>query len=1651
MKKILLSFILAGIGFSTALAQQQDVPGIKATFDGKTVYYKTGEAPVLSYKVDEQAKTKNALIHLKDRKDPVLNVLLKTDKNLTVEHVENYVAPENLSVSEFPEYHPYKADFPALQVMWNDTVLESNNYTVIYKDVVAGSVVVDEQGTPIEPTDNGKYTRVVTLLYPYWGTKEDAFEIEYQMTVKFDKNNGEGKMDSYVVADHKTNPSDLPANTFTRTGYHFLGWNEAAGASEVKFIDKEKVKVDANFNGGADGTMTLYAIWAKDMEDQAKTKLVIQDIPDTVGFGKTIPTPSIYDFMPDTPAMLASTDYTLSYETAEGQKVNGTPSEPGKYNLCVEFKFPYWGTVKDSFEIVDHKKVLTELIEGAAAECLEKTKGQVPDDVHNALDAALEAAIKHADDLVKSEKTDDDVFKAEIPVLKQAMENSYHQYWFDQLAQLIVKVDVYQMGMSEGDAKDKLVKALKKANEVCQGKIDENKSSEVYKEAYDDLWKAYQEAIKAEVETQLAGLDTAIKDASVVKNNDIAYEENQTELQTNGIAVADSIYKVYPKGEYALSDITVLKKAITTLNNKVATVQKVDYSKAKDALKDSIDNATTSKGTIELVSKVIANTLGSAIATAQGVLDATEPAATAKELKLAAETLGAARGEAEEDFETFKTVKSGLKDAIDTSNTTLADIDRKHEAIKAALKDAVETADSIYADTIIIDKTIDELRGALTNINTANNAAKASEAVANDIDVAVTTATTALAGIQDTEIKAQLQGAIDAANDAVKNYAAAEDLDVALTAISNATSGYVSSDIAKARLVLEGMMSEAQGKIDDVLAYEEYTSQLSSAKEAAKTVSDNPASTAQELTAAADTLATAITTIVGNDGKTALDDLNDVIAKAQNKYTEVKAINTTIADTLEAEIDKATGLAKEGSARDRKTESEALNLAIIAAETAVDKYKGNVEAIGKAIAAAETLSNQIDNKYTGIKAALADAIDAAKNVQENSKNKTNADIEQAITTLNNANTEATNANTNAQNLENQIALAGDALVTIVDSTKYAELQTAIDSAKSLFADKTKTSADYNTACTALSTKIDQIVKDDITLAKNALTGAIGDANNAKLGVVLDESINGIDGVVTTATATLNKAGVTAMELDEAKDALNDAVAQIVANDLVMAKQKLTDAIAAAETAKKPYSCIADSIKNADAKANYTKLVTDPFTNAIGKATTVMNSETSTSSNMMNEVDSLGIAEKAMEAAYKARMAIETQVLANVYSSEKYLAAEVDSVNNVIAGAFKTATAKAAEVYGSILSDPETTYTLADIINARIGMDDEYKTLQNEFNAWKSYIVDLNDLIAKADTVKAGLQDVHQETVGAALQTAIDAAQATYDARAKKFSKDINDAISALQEAIEQAEYDDTNWDFTDADLASADSEFKAGKYKAGYAKYTRTGDAIATGNYATFCMPMDIKVTYEGEDALFSGVYLPAEFAILNSETNMLKLFLTKVDEATVIPAGTPFFAQLACADSLVLKNNSELTVAADPASAVKVPTRIKIYDQTANSSFVTLDKDITFVWNGTYQKTTETADKFIFNPDGSFGKAGQSVNAFRAYLEQKSTTSNVKNIMDIEVEFGDGGEVTGIEGIMAGASDDTQIYSIDGKKMGNDMKSLNKGVYIINGKKVLK
>ncbi len=77
-------------------------------------------------------------------------------------------------------------------------------------------------------------------------------------TVKYNANGGSGSMSS---STHTYDTSKaLSANTFTRSGYTFLGWSTSSSATSATYTDKQSVKNLTSTNGG---TVNLYAIWSK--------------------------------------------------------------------------------------------------------------------------------------------------------------------------------------------------------------------------------------------------------------------------------------------------------------------------------------------------------------------------------------------------------------------------------------------------------------------------------------------------------------------------------------------------------------------------------------------------------------------------------------------------------------------------------------------------------------------------------------------------------------------------------------------------------------------------------------------------------------------------------------------------------------------------------------------------------------------------------------------------------------------------------------------------------------------------------------------------------------------------------------------------------------------------------------------------------------------------------------------------------------------------------------------------------------------------------------------------------------------------------------------------------------------------------------------
>ncbi len=86
-------------------------------------------------------------------------------------------------------------------------------------------------------------------------------------TIAFNANGGTGSMGSITATyDHDVT---LPANTFTRAGYTFAGWNTAADGTGTAYVDGASV---SNLTQEAGATVTLYAQWTQNNSGQDNTK-----------------------------------------------------------------------------------------------------------------------------------------------------------------------------------------------------------------------------------------------------------------------------------------------------------------------------------------------------------------------------------------------------------------------------------------------------------------------------------------------------------------------------------------------------------------------------------------------------------------------------------------------------------------------------------------------------------------------------------------------------------------------------------------------------------------------------------------------------------------------------------------------------------------------------------------------------------------------------------------------------------------------------------------------------------------------------------------------------------------------------------------------------------------------------------------------------------------------------------------------------------------------------------------------------------------------------------------------------------------------------------------------------------------------------------
>ncbi len=112
---------------------------------------------------------------------------------------------------------------------------------------------------------------------------------------------------------------------------------------------------------------------------------------------------------------------------------------------------------------------------------------------------------------------------------------------------------------------------------------------------------------------------------------------------------------------------------------------------------------------------------------------------------------------------------------------------------------------------------------------------------------------------------------------------------------------------------------------------------------------------------------------------------------------------------------------------------------------------------------------------------------------------------------------------------------------------------------------------------------------------------------------------------------------------------------------------------------------------------------------------------------------------------------------------------------------------------------------------------------------------------------------------------------------------------------------------------------------------------------------------------------------------------------------------------------------------------------------------EIAGTFKGTFAKTTIPEDGLFISGNKFWYSAGKTnIKAFRAWLELGEVVGKDTDFPGVKINILVDGEETKIDGINS-EKNSNALYTLDGKYVGNDMNRLRKGIYIQNGKKVVK
>jgi hypothetical protein len=207
------------------------------------------------------------------------------------------------------------------------------------------------------------------------------------------------------------------------------------------------------------------------------------------------------------------------------------------------------------------------------------------------------------------------------------------------------------------------------------------------------------------------------------------------------------------------------------------------------------------------------------------------------------------------------------------------------------------------------------------------------------------------------------------------------------------------------------------------------------------------------------------------------------------------------------------------------------------------------------------------------------------------------------------------------------------------------------------------------------------------------------------------------------------------------------------------------------------------------------------------------------------------------------------------------------------------------------------------------------------------------------------------------------------------------------------------------------------------------------GQWSTICLPFDM--TEEQVKSAFGEGTLLGNFVgweATENDNGDVTFIRINFDPVTAIEANHPYIIKTAAATYPFIVEGVNIDVEDEPVVEVKHSSRIRSY------------------MYGTYVANTEVPALALFLANNQFwystGKTKSK--AFRAYFELFDVLSSVDNA-GAKISFIFDGMPTSIQGVSTLKEDNDDIYSVSGMNVGKDANRLQRGVYIVNGKKVVK